>query len=93
MSGEERSAHGDNNFSSCVSSWPLQMVPWNPEPLRGRKPTDAVQRELLPGEEQPDLPQRLLALTQVDAPVLTHTWTYSIYFPVVACQCKICIYF
>lgn len=40
------------------------MVPWSPEPLGVRKSTDSVQGELLPGEEQPVLPQRLLALTQ-----------------------------
>lgn len=46
----------------------LQVVPWNPEPLGGRDSADSVQGELLPGEEQPDLPERLLALTQVDTP-------------------------
>lgn len=44
----------------------LQVVSWNPEPLGGRGSADSVQGELLPGEEQPDLPERLLALTQVD---------------------------
>ena len=45
----------------------LQVVPWNAESLGGRKSTDSVQGELLPGEEQPDLQERLLTLTQVDA--------------------------
>lgn len=50
----------------------LQVVPWNPEPLGGRGSTDSVQGELLPGEEQPDLLERLLALTQVDIVAHTH---------------------
>lgn len=44
----------------------LQVVPWDPEPLRSRDSTDSVQGELLPGEKQPDLQDRLLSLTQVD---------------------------
>lgn len=51
----------------------LQVVPWNVEPLRGREPPDSVQRELLPGEEQPDLRERLLALTEVNTTAHTTT--------------------
>lgn len=43
----------------------LQVVSWSPEPFGGRVSTDSLQRELLPGEEQPDLQERLLAVTQV----------------------------
>lgn len=43
----------------------LQVVSWSPEPFGGRVSTDSVQGELLPGEEQPDLQERLLAVTQV----------------------------
>lgn len=51
----------------------LQVVSRNPEPLGGGDSTDSVQRELLPGEEQPDLQERLLAVTQVD--IRFHTLT------------------
>lgn len=44
----------------------LQMVPRSPEPLGGRESADSMQGELLPGEKQPDLPQRLLTVAQVD---------------------------
>lgn len=44
----------------------LQMVPWIPEPFGGRVSTDSVQGELISGEEQPVMPERLLSVTQVN---------------------------
>lgn len=61
----------------------LQVVPWSPEPLRGRESPDPVQGELLLGEEQPDLPERLLALTQVDT--RAHTQLHFTDFLVFLC--------
>lgn len=60
----------------------LQVVPWNAESLGGRKSTDSVQGELLPGEEQPDLQERLLTLTQVDARahILTSRFSFDCTF-------------
>lgn len=43
-----------------------QVVSWNVEPLGSRDTADSVQREFLPGEEQPDRQKRLLTVTQVD---------------------------
>lgn len=72
----------------------LQVVSRNPEPLRSRDSTDSVQGELLPGEEQPDLQERLLAITQVDTRTLTwptfgHSLVHS-YSVLVNCKTTFC---
>lgn len=75
QSEEETTVHELHHMdlSKTFPSGHLQVVPWSAEPLGGRDSADSVQGELLPGEEQPDLPERLLALTQVDT--LAHTLT------------------
>lgn len=65
------------NSSVPWSCFVLQVVPRSSEPLGGRESTDSVQGELLPGEEQPDLPERLLSLTQVETPA--HTLTPAVF--------------
>lgn len=56
--------------ANCVTSilpGSLQVVSREPQSLGGGVSSHSVQGELLPGEEQPDLQERLLAVAQVDS--------------------------
>lgn len=55
------------NFITFILSGSLQVVPRKPQSLRGGVSAHSVQRELLPGEEQPDLQEWLLAVAQVNS--------------------------
>lgn len=63
--------------TNCVTSVhpaSLQVVPREPQSLGGRVSSHFVQREFVPGSEQPDLQERLLAFTQVGSCFSEDCW-------------------
>lgn len=63
--------------ANCITSilpGSLQVVSREPQSLGGGVSSHSVQGELLPGEEQPDLQERLLAVAQVDSCFQRTAW-------------------